>query len=96
MRHVVLDLLPIIGPLGIAFITILGVKTFLGVTFGGVFLTLGGMVLPFHAGDKSSADIGAGPVKVKWEGPASLALFVVGVLMLILGLYAFFESHKII
>jgi len=96
MRHLLYELLPIIGPLGIAFITIVGVKAFLGVTFGGVFLTLGGIVLPSHARDKSSADVGAGPVKVKWEGPASLALFVAGVLMLIIGLFAFFESHQII
>ena len=57
------ELLPIITTLGIAFVTIVGVKTFLGVTFGGMFITLAGFLLP-HSRAQSSANIEAGPLKV--------------------------------
>jgi len=61
------ELLPIITTLGIAFVTIVGVKTFLGVTFGGMFITLAGFLLP-HSRAQSSANIEAGPLKVRWGG----------------------------
>jgi hypothetical protein len=96
MRLVLHELLPLIATLGIAFVTIVGVKAFLGITFGGMFLTLGGYVLPSHHRDRSSADIEAGPVKMRWQGHASMALLVAGVLMLILSLVAFLDSRQIL
>ncbi|GLR85361.1 hypothetical protein [Bradyrhizobium iriomotense] len=101
MKVVLHELLPVILPLIIAFVTILGVKAFLGVTFGGMFLALGGFVLPSpsrdkSSADKSSADVKVGPVKVRWQGVASTGLLVAGVLMLILALLAYLNSHEII
>ena len=94
--HLMADLLPLVTALGITFLTIVGVKAFLGVTFGGMFLTLAGYFLPPHSRDGSSANLEVGPVKVRWEGAASMALFVAGMLMLMLALFAFVYSHEIL
>ena len=96
MKLVLHELLPLIVTLGITFVTIVGVKAFLGITFGGMFLTLSGYVLPSHSQERSSANIEAGPVKVRWQGVASMALLVAGVLMLILALFAFLDSRQIL
>jgi len=96
MRQVLHELLPVIITLGITFVTIVGVKAFLGITFGGMFLTLSGYVLPSHSRDSNSANLEAGPVKVRWQGAASMALLVAGVLMLILALFAYLDSRQII
>ena len=96
MKLVLHELLPLIATLGITFVTIVGVKTFLGITFGGMFLTLSGYVLPPHSRDTSSANIEAGPVKVRWRGIASMGLLVAGVLMLILALFVFLDSRQIL
>jgi hypothetical protein len=98
LRHVlphIGELLPIITTLGITFVTIVGVKAFLGVTFGGMFLTLAGFLLP-HSRGESSANIEAGPLKVRWEGAATMALLVAGVLMLMLALFAFVYSRQVL
>ena len=92
------ELLPTITTLGITFVTIVGVKAFLGVTFGGMFLTLAGFLLPHSRGGSSanSANIEAGPLKVRWEGAATMALLVAGVLMLMLALLAFMYSRQVL
>ena len=89
-----LELLPIITTLGIAFVTIVGVKTFLGVTFGGMFITLAGFLLP-HSRAQSSANIEAGPLKVRW-GATTMALLVVGASMLMFALFAYVHSHQVL
>ena len=95
--HQMVDLLPLITTLGITFVTIVGVKAFLGVTFGGMFLTLAGYLYrPHHSRDGCSANLEAGPVKVRWEGAATMTLFVAGVLMLMLAFYAFVFSHQVL
>jgi len=71
------------------------VKAFLGVTFGGMFLTLAGFLLPQSRGE-SSANIEAGPLKVRWEGAAAMALLVAGVLMLMLAFFAYMYSHQVL
>lgn len=104
MKLVLHELLPVILPLLIAFVTVVGVKAVLGVTFGGMFLALGGFVLPYKsperdkgsARDESSANIEAGPVKVRWQGLASTGLLVAGVLMLILAIIVYLDSHVIL
>ena len=92
----IIQLLPVIMPLGISFVTIVGVKLFLGVTFGGMFLTLAGFLLGPHYRSKSSASLEAGPLKVQWEGAATIALLVAGVLLLMLATLAFVHSHQIL
>jgi len=91
-----LHLLPLLMTLGITVVTIVGVKAFLGITFGGMFLTLASYILPPHSRDGSSANLVAGPVKVRWQGAASMALFVAGALMLMLALFGFVYSHQIL
>jgi hypothetical protein len=96
MKLVLHELFPLIATLGITFVTIVGVKAFLGITFGGMFLTLSGYVLPPHSRDRSSANLEAGPIRVRWQGVASMALLVAGVLMLILALFGFLDSRQIL
>lgn len=90
------QLLPVILTLVVTFVTVVGVKAFLGVTFGGMFLALGSFVMPPHSQEKSSGDVVAGPVKVKWQGVASTGLLVAGVLMLVLALLAYLDSHEVL
>jgi hypothetical protein len=95
LLHHIAEHLPIIITLGISFVAVVGVKTVLGITFGGMFFALAGGLLP-HFRDRSTANIEAGPIKARWEGPATMALLVGGVLMLMLGFFAFVYSHQIL
>jgi hypothetical protein len=93
------DMLPLILYLGFTFVAVWGVKALLGVTFGGMFLTMAGYVgyvLHPDTRDRSSANLEAGPVKVRWDGAAQAAVLVAGVLMLVMGLCAFLYLHQVI
>jgi hypothetical protein len=97
MLHLLVHELPVIIPLGLSLLTISALKIFLGVTFGGLFMTLFGFLLksPRFQG-KSTANIELGNVKVSWDGAATMALIVAGLLMLILGVLAYLLTHQII
>jgi hypothetical protein len=93
--HLIVPHLPVIISLGLSFVTLVGVKTVLGFTFGGMFFALASRLLPHFRG-RSSATIEAGPLKVSWDGAATMALLVVGVFMMMIGFYAFVFRNQII
>lgn len=95
VSHLLHDSFPIIVALGSAFLLAVGIKTFLGLTFGGMFLALAGYLLPRDR-RRSSASIEAGPVKVKWEGPTAIAFLIVAVLLVVYAMVVFFYSREII
>jgi hypothetical protein len=97
LLHVVTNELPVIIPLGLSLLTISALKMFLGVTFGGLFVTLFGFLLKSpHLRGRSSANIELGNVKVSWDGAATMALIVAGLLMIILGVLAYLMTQQII
>ena len=90
---------PVLLPLLIAFVTMVGVKVFFGVTFGGMFLALAGFIMPSRSGQgstESSGKIVVGPITLTWQGVASTGLLVAGLLMIIMALYAYIHTHEII
>jgi Co/Zn/Cd efflux system component len=97
MPPIVVYELRVLIPLGISLLTISALKIFLGVTFGGLFVTFFGFLLKSpRFQDKSTASIELGHVKVSWDGALTVGLIVAGLLMIILGVFAYLFTHQII